>query len=428
MARPGARWALAGVLAAGLLALGVGLWGHRALRPGLVPVPFDDGLPRQGQWRDGFALADLDGDGALELVHGPARKGRPRPVVFKGDGQGHWRAWEAAFPALPYDYGDAAVADLDGDGRPDLALAVHLRGVVGLLQVSPGRFEARTLGLGPLKDDAPFSSRALAAVDWDGDGREDLLALSDGPRLGGGARPASLGLRLLSRRSGSWTASSLGGARPGLFGDALAVGDVDGDGHPDALSASNTLGLRTVLLRGDGQGGAPVALPFLPPRSVVKAVGLGDLDGDGRPELILTTSRPVRGVWEGKLWVASGKDLSVRASLALGAEQGTALAVGDFDADGRADVALGEGDGTVRLWGGDGEGGLEALATIPAPAFRQGCRAYHLEAAEADGRAGAELFAGFAGEASGTEAGRVCPSGGALAAWRFAAHGRALTR
>ena len=398
------------------------LWHHRSLHPGLVAVPFGDGLPRAGQWRDGFAVADLDGDGALDLIHGPARKGQPRPAVFRGDGQGHWRPWDAAFPGLPYDYGDAAVADLDGDGRQDVALAVHLRGVVGLFQVAPGRFEARPLGLGPLADNAPFSSRALVAVDWDQDGKTDLLALSDGPRLGGGSVSGSMGLRLLSRGSGIWSASALTGparASAGLFGDALAAGDVDGDGHPDALCASNTLGLRTVLVHGAGQGGTPVALPSIPSRAVVKAVALGDLDGDGHPELVFTTSRPERGAWVGQLWVVSGKDLTVRGSTSLAAEAGTALAVGDFDADGRQDVALGEADGTVRLWRGDGRGGLTADARMAAPAWRRGCRAYHLEAVDADGHPGAELFAGFAGEAEGTEVGQVCPSGGALTAWRF---------
>jgi hypothetical protein len=433
MVRRRARWAAGGVLAAAVLAaVGAWVWTQRTAPAGLSVLPFDDGLPRSGQWRDGFALADLNADGALDWVHGPARKGPPLPAIFLGDGRGHWRAWDAAFPPLPYDYGDAAVAELDGDGRPDLALAVHLRGVVGLFQVAPGRFEAHPLGLGPLQDDAPFSSRALAAVDWDRDGKPDLLALSDGPRLGGGAvSSGAMGLRLLSRRSGTWTATRMGGPPApgaGLFGDALAVGDVDGDGHPDALCASNTLGLRTVLLRGDGEAGTQVALPSLPPRAVVKAVALGDLDGGGRPELVLTTARPAGGGWEGRLWVVSGKDLTVRASVALGSEEGTALAVGDFDADGKKDVALGEADGTVRLWRGEEQGGLEPLARLPPPAFRQGCRAYHLEAAEADGRPGAELFAGFAGEASGTEAGRVCPSGGALAAWRFAAHGPPVTR
>ena len=163
--------------------------------------------------------------------------------------------------------------------------------------------------------------------------------------LGGGVASGSMGLRLLSRRAGTWSASVLtgpAGPSAGLFGDALAAGDVDGDGHPDALCASNTLGLRTVLVHGAGQGGTPVALPSIPSRAVVKAVALGDLDGDGHPELVFTTSRPERGAWVGQLWVVSGRDLTVRGSTSLAAEEGTALAVGDFDGDGRVDVLVGE--------------------------------------------------------------------------------------
>ena len=37
-------------------------------------LPFGDGLPARGQWRNGFALADMNGDGYLDIVHGPARK------------------------------------------------------------------------------------------------------------------------------------------------------------------------------------------------------------------------------------------------------------------------------------------------------------------------------------------------------------------
>jgi hypothetical protein len=70
---------------------------------------FGEGLPTHGQWRDGFALADLDGDGHLDLVHGPARGSSAPPVIFLGDGAGRWRPWLAAsFPPGTYAYGDAA--------------------------------------------------------------------------------------------------------------------------------------------------------------------------------------------------------------------------------------------------------------------------------------------------------------------------------
>ncbi|HVR28811.1 MAG TPA: VCBS repeat-containing protein, partial [Thermoanaerobaculia bacterium] len=107
----------------------------------LTFVPFDHGLPRQGQWRQGFDVADINGDGHLDIVHGPLRKGSYQPVVFLGDGAGSWRAWEdVTWPELAYDYGDAAVGDVNGNGLLDVALGIHLRGVLVLIQEEPGRF------------------------------------------------------------------------------------------------------------------------------------------------------------------------------------------------------------------------------------------------------------------------------------------------
>jgi len=56
-------------------------------------------------------VADMNGDGHLDIVHGPARKQSGPPVIFLGDGQGSWTQWkEARFPSLAYDYGDVEVA------------------------------------------------------------------------------------------------------------------------------------------------------------------------------------------------------------------------------------------------------------------------------------------------------------------------------
>ena len=59
-------------------------------------VPFGEGLPQSGQWRDGFAVADMNGDGHLDIVHGPPRKSFGTPVIFLGNGKGSWRRWQEA--------------------------------------------------------------------------------------------------------------------------------------------------------------------------------------------------------------------------------------------------------------------------------------------------------------------------------------------
>jgi hypothetical protein len=178
---------------------------------------FDRGLPRAGQWRDGFTVVDVNGDGHPDLVHGPARKTLRPPAIFLGDGRGGWRLWrEAVFPALPYDYGDAQVGDLDGDGHPDLVLAVHLRGLIALRGDGQGRFTEWSRGLDFARPGGEgsggFPTRAVRLVDWDGDGRLDILALSEGPRLvrapGGGGPGRSRGPR-------AWRCTGIRATGPG---------------------------------------------------------------------------------------------------------------------------------------------------------------------------------------------------------------------
>jgi FG-GAP-like repeat len=148
----------------------------------------------------------INGDGHLDVVFGPPRKsGRRMPTIFLGDGAGRWRPWAAAsFPPLPFDYGDVKVADLNGDGVPDLVFAFHLQGVVALIGDGLGRFTpwSRGMDLGaPQPGEAlAFSSRALAIIDWNSDGRPDVVALGEGPSPGGRPGPgAAVGFRAGSR-------------------------------------------------------------------------------------------------------------------------------------------------------------------------------------------------------------------------------------
>src|SRR4051794_31137152 len=105
---------LAAALALGLL----GWWLHAR-----APRELSEGLPHKGQWRHGFALADMNGDGRADIGFGPARKGTRSPAIFLGEPQA-WKLWrEAEYPSAAYDYGAAASADFDGDGHADLALA-----------------------------------------------------------------------------------------------------------------------------------------------------------------------------------------------------------------------------------------------------------------------------------------------------------------
>jgi hypothetical protein len=406
--------ALACVSSAGGMAASVTAW--------------DDGLPKQGQWRHGFAVADVNGDGFPDIVHGPPRKGAAHPVIFLGSAAGKWTVWnEAVFPDVPYDYGDAAVADFDGDGHLDLAFAMHLKGFVVMTNGGNGQFERLDTGM-PYADAGTlpaFSSRAIAVVDWNGDGRPDILANGEGPLIARRGQPAtgSTGLRLFLNGEDSWKV--IGDEDDVTFGDAIAIGDFNGDSRPDAVTASQSMGVRAVAAMNDkGQGWIREELPGLPEHVLVWAVATGDFDNDGRDDAILGMTgwdsggnkkhSIARYTFENDAWIRHAIIEDAHSPV-------TALAVGDFDGNGAMDLAAGHEDGRIALWYGDGQGGLAAIALDEAIVGEGRC--YHLTFADCDRDGRDELVAAFAREIDGGFGGRAAQSTsqseGALRVWKI---------
>jgi hypothetical protein len=360
------------------------------------------------------------------------------PTIFLGDGRGRWRPWaEARFPALPYDYGDAAVADLNGDGVPDLVLASHLRGIVALIGDGRGRFAAWSQGIDFwLPDDRrgpAFSSRALAIVDWNGDGRPDILALGEGPVLGrrlAGAPPSAFqsGSRsavvYLNQGDGTWTRIPGGSSR--TFGSALAVADFDRDGRPDFAAGSDVVGLTALLGLGQADGTwKPTVVPALRPGGLFRAVATADFDRDGRPDLAVSfLTREGETVRAGIDVLLSRPAGWERRTLGVieGRVEVTRLATGDLDGDGHADLVGVDGDGALWVFRGDGRGGF---SREPAPALKAGeqCRGYGLRLADLDGDGADEVVVSLAEEpVNQGPYGKdlSCPSEGGLQAWKIA--------
>src|SRR5260370_20903202 len=152
-------------------------WSHARWRL----APFGRGLPDAGQWRQGFAIADMNGDGHPDLIL-PSPRGLPGvPEIFLGDGKGSWSRWrDAKFPPLPYDYGDVQAADFNGDGKMDLVLGIHLRGLIVLRGDGKGGFVSDSNGL---DFDDGFSSQAMRVAELDRNGRLVLTSSQEGMTL-----------------------------------------------------------------------------------------------------------------------------------------------------------------------------------------------------------------------------------------------------
>jgi len=411
-----------------------------AAADGLRFDAFDRGLPRTGQWRNGLALADMNGDGHLDIVHGPARKGRPAPTIWLGDGAGNWRPWAAArYPEAPYDYGDVAVADFDGDGHLDVAFAVHLRGLIVLLGDGQGSFRRWDQGLPLRKSEAEateFSSRSLEAVDWNGDGRPDLAVMGEGgaialsPDVRGrrGYIPGGEGFRVfLNGGDGSWTDAAV--SETSNWGTAATVADLNGDGQLDVFMGTGRLGDRhLLLLSGLGEKLMGVELPTLPSRAIVGGVAVGEFGGgSGRDLAVAYVARGAESWRTGvDLALAQPDGSWVRKALwnEVGKDQLRTLAAGDVDGDGRLDLVAGGDEGRILLFLQDGGAGIWRREESPELAPHERCTVFSVNLAELDGRPGAELVVGFAGE-PGMRGGVLpepssCPSSGAIRAWRAA--------
>ena len=292
-------------------------------------------------------LADVDGDGRPELVLAAGRR-----VLALGAATGA-SVWERATPggALA---GLTATSDVDGDGRPDF-VACDDEGWIGALSGRDGAllWEARVPG---------GRAERTARVDLDGDGAEDVVAAT----TEGGGR-----LVALSGRTGKplWRAPA-----PRI---ASAPCPAVVDGRP-AVVALATDGALYVVDAG-GRARAPFATEALRPGKPPALAAVLDLDGDGASDAVITTHNRV-SAWStaGRraLWSRDVQDVRRGATV-----------VADLDGDGTPDLIVCCGAARVYETDGGRDGALLALSgrtgetlwTLPSDQFDDLFRAPDLD-------------------------------------------------
>jgi len=286
-----------------------------------------------------IVMADLDGDGLLDLVVGNLTANRVS--VLRNTSTGGALSFEAPIH-LPVGAGShqLAVGDLDGDGRLDIVVANTGSGTISLLQNSTaatGSISFQSAIALPV-DPAPAG---VGLADLDGDGKLDMVVAHHTT-----SSPAITVLRNTSTPGPLGRDSFTLSARLPGDGHYVTFADFDGDGKIDIVVPSwfsqHVSIFRNKATPGDLQAhsfGDPIILSSA---GSIKRAAVADLDGDGRPDLAFPTElntalcfyRNTGGTGElDATWFAPRVDLSAGWN-------GDGISIGDLDLDGRPELVF----------------------------------------------------------------------------------------
>jgi FG-GAP-like repeat len=344
-----------------------------------------------GQGIVDIALADVDGDGQLDVV-----TGTNGVQVLHGLGGAAFAAPQTVVSGSSA--GAVAVADLDLDGRLDIVAGQQFLAQVTLALQQPGGSFA--IGALPVPTNAVVID--VLPCDLDADGDPDLAA------CGGASGPVPDWLRTFENQSGQLALKQALVAVDVPF--AVVAADFDGDGQLDLATANDDIQIASFFKGlGAGQLAAPLSFTAASAPANATCAAAGDFNEDGRPDLALADFQEngvrvlagtgtgaftdgglyVTGVWthdiaaadldgDGHLDVLASNNKSVTATTLLGRGDGTfgsdpilampssanELAITDLDLDGQLDTVVTSDHLLISVLG-DGHGQLAVQSSAP---------------------------------------------------------------
>jgi large repetitive protein len=321
----------------------------------LVPAPGGDPghpvvYPVGGTTLAGLAALDVVGDSRRDLV--AVARGDLTIRILPGGDAGQFAA--ALSFAAGNDARRATAGDVNGDGIPDLLVIGHDNVLILRLGLGGGRFADGTRY--PLRNHGNF----LVVADLNGDAFDDVAAVHDGS-----GNPVYVTTFLGSASGELHQASELG--TPYFTSMGAAAGDFDADGRTDlavAVGGDNRASVLVFRGQGTGEFAAPVVLPTVSPDSLISdgtsAVAVGDLNGDGRDDLVVACFE-----LSNQLVIRLSTEAGFADPVQIELPSPVAVALGDVNGDGKLDaVASNLAHGSLSLLLGRGDGSFEEPTTV----------------------------------------------------------------